>query len=115
LIKWLEPDVLNLNLFWPRPGTSAAKMRQLKPGTGRERTRKIAEVFEKILLKKNEAWIGWTGKILIDEIGKKGGFVGRNLNYKPIVITEKVNLGSMENVKIISATIDYLSGQLHAK
>ncbi len=115
LIKWLEPDVLNLNLFWPRPGTSAAKMRQLKPGTGRERTRKIAEVFEKILLKKNEAWIGWKGKILIDEIGKKGGFVGRNFSYKPIVITEKVNLGSTENVKIISATIDYLSGQLHAK
>jgi MiaB-like tRNA modifying enzyme len=115
LIKWLEPDVLNLNLFWPRPGTSAAKMRQLKPGTGRERTRKIAAVFEKILLKKNEAWIGWTGDILIDEIGKKGGFVGRNFAYKPIVIKEKVNLGYIENAKIISATIDYLLGQLYAK
>jgi len=114
IIKWLEPDVLNLNMFWPRPGTPAAKMKQLKPGTGRERTRKIAEVFEKILLRKNEAWVGWKGRILIDEIGKKGGFVGRNFAYKPIVI-KKAKLGELIKVKIVDSTIDYLSGQLYAE
>jgi MiaB-like tRNA modifying enzyme len=114
LIKWLQPDTLNLNLFWPRPGTPAAKMRQLKPGIGRERTRKVTEVFEKNELEKNKSWIGWSGDILIDEKGAKGGFVGRNFAYKPIVV-EKAKLGEIVKVKIVNATNDYLSGQPNSK
>jgi len=114
LIKWLQPDTLNLNLFWPRPSTPAAKMRQLKPGIGRDRTRKVTEVFEKNELEKNKNWIGWSGDILIDEKGSKGGFVGRNFAYKPIVV-EKAKLGEIVKVKIINATNDYLSGQPNSK
>jgi MiaB-like tRNA modifying enzyme len=114
LIKWLQPDTLNLNLFWPRPGTPAAKMRQLKPGIGRERTRKVTEVFEKNELEKNKNWIGWSGDILIDEKGSKGGFVGRNFAYKPIVV-KKAKLGEIVKVKIVNATNDYLSGQPKSK
>jgi len=112
LIKWLKPDVLNLNMFWPRPGTVAAKMRQLKPGIGRERTRVVTEEFDKNVLKKNKKWIGWQDRALVDEKGKKGGFVARNLTYKPIIITEKTKLGNIIRVKITDATRDYLVGKI---
>ena len=110
LIMWLKPDVLNLNMFWPRPGTLAAKMKQLKPGIGRKRTRTVTAEADKIVLEKNRGWIGWTGQVLIDEKGKKGGFVGRNFAYKPIVLKGKVKLGSFVKVKITGATKDYLIG-----
>ena len=112
LIKWLKPDVLNLNMFWPRPGTLAAKMQQLKPGIGRERTRIVTNAFEKIALKKNKSWIGWQDRVLVDEKGTKGGFVARNLTYKPIIINEKAKLKSIIRVRITDATKDYLVGKI---
>ncbi len=111
LINWLKPDVLNLNMFWARPGTLAAQMKQLKSGIGRERTREIAKIFEKIALEKNKEYIGKEIEILIDEKGSKGGFVGRNQFYKPIVV-KKAKLGEFKNIKITDATKDYLIGDV---
>jgi len=112
LIRWLKPDVLNLNLFWPRPETVAAKMPQLMPGIGRKRTRIVTKEFEKIALDKNKSWIGWKGSALVDENGKSGGLVARNFAYKPIVIQGKAKLGSFVKLKITDSTKNYLIGKI---
>lgn len=111
LIKWLKPDVLNLNMFWPRPGTSAAKMQQLKPGTGRERTRIMTDVSDALSLEKNKSLVGQTFTVLVDERGGKGGFVARSLSYKPIIIPGNAKLGEFSKIKTVDATKDYVIGK----
>ncbi len=110
LIKWLQPDVINISQFWPRPGTKAAEMKQLPGGIKKERSRKLTKLYQEIALEKNKKWIGWQGKVLVDEIGSKGGFVGRNESYKPIVV-KKAKLGEIVKVKIANATKNYLIGE----
>ncbi|MFH0868619.1 MAG: tRNA (N(6)-L-threonylcarbamoyladenosine(37)-C(2))-methylthiotransferase [archaeon] len=111
LVKWLKPDVLNLNMFWPRPGTPAAKMRQLKPGIGRERTRIMTDVFDKTVLEKNKNMVGNSADALVDEKGRKGGFVARCIRYKPIIFAGRAKLGDFVKLKITDATRDYLIGK----
>jgi len=111
MVKWLKPDVLNLNMFWPRPGTPAAKMRQLKPGIGRERTRIMTDVFDKIVLEKNKNLVGNSATALVDEKGRKGGFVARCIRYKPIIFAGRAKLGDFVKLKITGATRDYLIGK----
>ena len=109
LIKWLQPDVINVSRFWPRPGTKAAEMKQLSGAAMKERSGKLSKLYGEIALGKNQEWIGKKCDVLIDETGTKGGLVARNKEYKPIVIkNKKLKLGSHLKVKINSTTKDYL-------
>lgn len=58
-------------------------------------------------------YIGWTGKVLIDEKGCGNTWIGRNISYKPIVIesNEKL-LGKIVNVEITSVKATYLLGKI---
>ena len=109
LIEEIKPDVLNISRFWARPGTAAEKMKQHASWLIKERSRKLTEVFNKIALEKNNKWIGWKGKVLIDEKGKPGTetMVGRNYCYKPVIIKQrkdKIRLGDSIDVEIKNAT-----------
>lgn len=109
LIKWLEPDVINLSMFWPRPGTAAAGMPQLIGEVKKERSRKLTKLYEELALRINKKLVGREFEVLVDEKGSKGGFVARNLSYKPVVLkNEKLKLGSFHRVKIINAAKNYL-------
>ena len=109
LVKWLQPDVLNLSMFWPRPGTPAEKMKQLSGEIKKERSRKLTKLYEELALGINKKLVGKNFSVLVDEIGSKGGLIGRNKSYKPIVLREsKLKLGDSIQVKIISAAKKYL-------
>lgn len=111
LIKEIMPDVLNISRFNPRPGTHAAKMEQLKGDEIKERSRKMTNEFDWLSFKKNKKWEGWKGQIIIDEKGKDGTYVGRNLSYKPIVVKGEFKLGDKVTVKITNSTKHYLIGE----
>lgn len=113
LIDWLQPDAINVSMFWARPGTVAEKMPQLSGEIKKERSRKLTRLYHEISLRINKKLIGREFKVLVDEIGRKGGFVARNLSYKPVVLKEgKLKLGYSPNVKITSATKNYLLGEI---
>ncbi|MGB9675110.1 MAG: tRNA (N(6)-L-threonylcarbamoyladenosine(37)-C(2))-methylthiotransferase [Candidatus Nanoarchaeia archaeon] len=113
LIKWLKPDVINISQFWPRQGTLAAKLPQLPGEIKKARSRELTKLYDKIALERNKAWLGWKGKVLIDEIGPKGGFIARNYAYKPIVLNcSDVKPGMFVKCKIIEAKSKYLIGKL---
>ena len=76
----------NISKFWPRPGTLAAKMKQLKGEIIKKRSKKMTELFREVSYENNKRWLKWQGEVLIDEYGKPGSFIGRNMSYKPIVI-----------------------------
>jgi len=109
LLKEIKPDVVNISKFGPRPGTLAASMKGLPRKIIDERTKYLTKIVERIKLKNNEKWLGWKGKVLVDEKGKKN-MMGRNLAYKPIVMRGRI--GTFKEVKITEVRSTYLIGEL---
>lgn len=86
LLRRTRPDVLNLSRFGARDGTKAANMSlQISSEASKRRSTKMTELAKRIRGEINASWIGWRGRILIDEI-VKGAVVGRNYAYKPCLV-----------------------------
>jgi tRNA A37 methylthiotransferase MiaB len=100
LIQDIKPDAVNIARFSSRPHTAAARMKQVPGNIKKERSKVLTELYINTALKKNKAWLGWTGKVIIDEVGKDKTWVGRNFAYKPIILKGKFNLGQEVEVKI---------------
>jgi tRNA A37 methylthiotransferase MiaB len=68
----------------------------------------------RISFERNQHWISWTGKVLIDEKGKiPGTWIGRNFAYKPITIKSSANLlGKTLCVKTLKAFSTHLAGAI---
>lgn len=108
LIKKVRPDVVNISRFGARPGTEAARMQQLGKKSMNERSELTHNLVKEIKLENNKKWIGWEGKVLVDE-KIKNGFVGRNFSYKPVVIKSKKNIfGKFVDVEIEDVTSNCL-------
>ncbi len=105
LVQEVKPDVLNIARFSPRPNTAAARMHgQVSSNIKKERSKSITELYRSIALNQNKKWIGWEGKIIIDEYGKNSTMVGRNFAYKPVIVKGSFNFGDEVDVKIKDAT-----------
>ncbi len=114
LIKEVKPDILNISRFFPRPGTPALEMRQLPGWRVKERSRIMSKLFREMRIEKNKPWINWRGRVLIDERGKDGSWIGRNFAYKPIVIRDHRNLiGEFLTVRVRSAHPTYLYAEVN--
>lgn len=112
LIKEIKPDVLNISKFWARSKTEAAEMDKVKGEEIKRRSSLMTDLFNNISRMRNERWLGWSGEIIIDEIGKDNTFIGRNFAYKPVVVKEKLKIGDKVNVHIRKATSFDLRGEL---
>lgn len=100
LIQEIKSDVLNISRFSARPNTIASRMKQLSSNIKKERSKALTELFTSIASKQNKKWVGWKGKILIDEVGKDKTWVGRNFAYKPVIVKGKLNLGQELDVEV---------------
>ncbi|MGQ9460054.1 MAG: tRNA (N(6)-L-threonylcarbamoyladenosine(37)-C(2))-methylthiotransferase [Candidatus Bathyarchaeaceae archaeon] len=113
LIKEIQPDVINISKFFPRPHTPAKKMKQLPPQEVKERSKQMAELSRRISLRKNRAWINWKGTILIDEGGGEKSWIGRNFVYKPVVVKARgFLLGEFLNVRVVRVFPTYLEADV---
>ncbi|NIR87589.1 tRNA (N(6)-L-threonylcarbamoyladenosine(37)-C(2))-methylthiotransferase [Candidatus Bathyarchaeota archaeon] len=114
-IKEVQPDVVNISKFFPRPGTPAGKMKAfVDPREVKGRSRRLAELSRRVSLERNRAWIGWEGSILVDEAGKRASsWVGRNSAYKPVVVkTDDFLLGSLLVVQVVRVFPTYLEAEI---
>ena len=115
LVEETQPDIVNVSKFFPRPHTTAEKMEPHVPlREVHERSKKTADLSKKISSEKNKGWMGWKGKILVDEKGKiPNSWIGRNFAYKPIVVKSRGNLlGKSINVKVIKTFATYLGAEI---
>jgi threonylcarbamoyladenosine tRNA methylthiotransferase CDKAL1 len=110
LIEEMRLDIVNISRFWLRKRTAAEKLRQTKSESIKERSRKMAALFNGISEEKNKEWIGWKGKIIVDG-RNKDSFLGRNDFYRQVVLKGNFNLGEFVDVKIISSGKHYLIGE----
>lgn len=109
LVEEVEPDVLNISRFGARPGTGAAHLGwQVPGGEIKRRSTLLADRWRKIARERNEKWLGWKGEVLVDEEGKAGSWVGRNCSYKPVVLKEKLSLGSFVEAQVYDIRPQYL-------
>jgi threonylcarbamoyladenosine tRNA methylthiotransferase CDKAL1 len=114
LIREVKPDIVNVSKFFARPKTEAWNMRNeaIEKSEIKRRSSQMAMIAKEIALKRNKLWIGWRGKITIDEKGKvQDSWIGRNTSYKPVTVksTDEL-LGKTLNVKISKAFSTYLFG-----
>jgi len=79
-------------------------MKQLSENIKKERSKVLTELYIDTALKQNKKWLGWKGKVIIDEVGKDNTWVGRNFAYKPVIIKGNFNLGQEVDVKIKDCT-----------
>jgi MiaB-like tRNA modifying enzyme len=112
-IKKVKPDIVNISKFGLLPGTEAVNLKQLPRDTVNKRSKELVEISKTISLEKNQKWLGWSGECLIDELGRKGTWIGRNFAYKPIVVQSSKNIfEKFVDVKIIDAKDTYLLGKM---
>ena len=105
LIQDVKPDMLNIAEFITRPYTESALISGKIPADiKKERSRTLKELFNRIALQQNRKWLGWHGKVIVDEYYKNNTFIARNFAYKPVIVSGNYSLGDEINVKIKDAT-----------
>lgn len=116
LLREVRPDVVNVSKFFARPNTVAAKMRaDFVPSSEMKHRSAQASLLAKTLsFENNRCWLGWSGDVLVDEVGKvPSSWVGRNFAYKPVVVkTASTLLGKVVNVRIVKTFPTYLKADL---
>lgn len=111
-IEQTRPDIVNVSRFCARPGTAAAKMKQLPNRIIKQRTRRASLLARKISLENNRQWVGWRGGAIVDEQGR-GCKIARNFCYKQILLKNReVLIGETVNIKIKGATQRDLNGEI---
>ncbi len=113
-IAFLErtrPDIVNLSKFGKRPKTPVQPERRHDMQEVKERAKIAHELISRLQLEGNRRWLGWSGRILVDEyIGDDS--IGRNEYYKNIVIKDRVPLGSLVEARAVDASRHYLLGEI---
>ncbi len=113
LLKTIKPDITNITRFSARPFTKAKTMKgRLKTENVKNRSKILSNICLDISLENNKKLIGNKYKILVTEKGKNNTYIGRNDNYKPVVIRQKIDIGSYTNVKIIDAQSTFIVGSI---
>jgi tRNA A37 methylthiotransferase MiaB len=102
LIERAEPDIVNISRYGARPGTEAAKWKDMRVSSqvAKERSERLYLLAKRIAKKRNSRWQGWKGEIVIDEMGKV--VQGRNYAYKPVVLSnpDRVLLGDRKRIQV---------------
>ncbi|MBN2457585.1 tRNA (N(6)-L-threonylcarbamoyladenosine(37)-C(2))-methylthiotransferase [Candidatus Woesearchaeota archaeon] len=106
LLQESRPSIVNISRFWKRPYTKAARLKQLPVEQVKSRSRRLSSLFEWIAFENSKSWIGWEGKVVIDEVGKPGTgtWIGRNFAYKQVVLQGDYRIGQELMVKVTKAT-----------
>ncbi|NJF25204.1 tRNA (N(6)-L-threonylcarbamoyladenosine(37)-C(2))-methylthiotransferase [Thermococcus sp. Bubb.Bath] len=110
LVKRVRPDKINVSRYSQRPGTIAAKWKQLPGWKVKERSRVLHRLRLQVAYEINQAYIGKNVEVLIHGPGEKGGVEGRTFNYKEIIL-DGGSPGEIATVRVDWAGSTYLRGK----
>jgi MiaB-like tRNA modifying enzyme len=113
LIRQVKPSVTNISKYGDRPNTLASRSKEkVETSLKKQRSRTLTKLVDEILIESNEAWVGWSGPVMITEKGSKGGMLGRNESYKTVIVHETLNPGTIVDVEITSSERTHLIGKV---
>jgi MiaB-like tRNA modifying enzyme len=113
-LKFLEeyrPDIINVTRFSPRPYTKDYNKTPLNSNLLKQWSNEIINLHNNQMENKLDRFIGKEEKILITEKGKNGTMVGRDINYRPVVLNGNYEKYSYVYCKIVSHGSNYLMGE----
>jgi len=110
LLEEVGPETVNVTRFSPRPGTPAARLPPLPPRVAKRRSRSVAELRLRLSRARLERWIGTRSRARVIEHGPGSSSVGRLGNYLPIVLDQRLPLGTDVEVRVDGARSTYLLG-----
>lgn len=111
LVKRVRPDKINVSRYSPRPGTIAAKWKQLPGWKVKERSRILHRLRLQIAYEINQTYLGKSVEVLVHGQGEKGGIDARTFNYKEIIL-DAGEKGEITRAKITWAGSTYLRGEM---
>ena len=113
LIQRVKPSVINISKYGDRPNTLASRSKEkVETSLKKQRSRTLTKLVDEILVESNEAWVGWSGPVMITEKGSKGGMLGRNESYKTVIVHETLSPGTIVDVEITSSERTHLIGEV---
>ena len=116
LVERLRFERIHLAQYTPRPFTRSARLPQVPEPVKKERSRRLMEVYARIGLEYNRAYIGRLLTAVVVEEGVLGrdSLTARLDNYNSVVIRrrEGAGLGSWVRVRIVDATFFDLRGEV---
>lgn len=115
LIKKIEPDIINVTRFSKRPGTPAARMKQIPTEVAKQRSREMSKLRFEIARKKNAEYMNKSVQVLTLEKGAKGGVLGRTENYRQVILEDGAPIGVWLRARIRETTAVDLRGTWEEK
>ncbi len=113
LLGELEPDVINITRFSPRPHTRAASMVDRVPfGIAKERSGEVTRLRRTMGEKRFGELHGRNERVLATEHKKSGTTICRDSCNRPLVVPGTVRLGSFLDVRVTGSTWAYLKGKV---
>ena len=103
-----------INKYSERSGTAAAKLEDNVSWEEKKRREKVLnEMLKKTAFENNKKYMGSETVVLIDN-SKNGRLIGKNNNYKTILIesSNKKLIGQFVKVKVIEAQVWSLKGKI---
>jgi len=114
LLERVRAEKVNITRFSPRPGTDAAKLKDMLEREKKRRSRIFSEAYRRIAYEQNRALEGRIFEVLVTERGKKGGVVARDPAYRTVILKDEIPLGSFCDVRVREARSTYLLGEVLA-
>ncbi|WGI17418.1 tRNA (N(6)-L-threonylcarbamoyladenosine(37)-C(2))-methylthiotransferase [Methanonatronarchaeum sp. AMET-Sl] len=111
IIKKIEPDIINITRYSPRPGTKAYELKEIKSSEKKKRSKKMTELRKKYGKQNKKKLIGKQKMVLITKKGKKNTYIGRDIDYNPVVVKNPVKIGKKYKIKLDGFTFAYLTGK----
>jgi MiaB-like tRNA modifying enzyme len=113
-VRRVNPDSINISRFiLISDSSSSSKLKVLPVDQVDRRLKVLTDIFHNISKMQNERWVGWSGKILIDQKGKEDGqWIGRNDSYKKIIVEGDYKFGDFVEVRVEKANIFDLRGKV---
>lgn len=112
LMKELKFERIHLAMYSIRPNTRSASMKQVPDPIKKIRMQIANKLYEELAREVHSEYVGSVSKVITTELGRKGSVIGRTLNYIPVVISDKVELGKWVDVEITEASFFDLRGRL---
>ncbi len=114
VLKNVQPDIVNITRFSPRPGTAAAKMdSKVHSSIKKERSKELTALHLETSRRINDRYVGREMDVLLLEKGKDDSITGRTDNYKVVVLknSDVSLLGRWVKTRVIGASDVYLMGK----
>ncbi len=107
VIREVEPEILNITKYSPRPGTAAFNWKTPPTNQTAQWSQIFSEIHRDISRRSLRRFVGTDALITLLETGKNGTLVGRDQFYHPVVVRNGT-LGESRKVRIVDSSGFYL-------